>query len=251
MDVAVEACEPLLSVAVHVVRQGVTGVLGGLEERTEQRVLGRTALQNERPVATAPVVGAGQAGLHPLEVGQAVQVVPGLHAGLGAPALVVEGVAALEDHPVDAARPAEQLAARVVDAPSVHERLGVGLVLPVVETVPDRNGQGRRHLDERIEPEVGPPCLEHQHAGPGVGTEPVRECASGGTAADDHDVVRVPARPAHWSAPRTSAGRWARCCARRAWSRGTPRARRARARGRYRTACSRPTRPAARTGGSR
>ena len=202
-DVAVEPREPLLAVAVDVVGQWVAGVLRGLEERPEERVLGGPALEHQRAVTTAPVVGAGDAGLHPLEVRQAVQVVPGLHARLRAPALVVERVPALEDHPVDAAGAAEHLAACVVDAAAVHLRLRVGLVLPVVEPVPDRDGQRGRHLDEGVDPEVGPAGLEHENAGPGVGAEPVREGTAGGAATDDHDVVRVapPARRPHCSEP--------------------------------------------------
>ena len=114
VQVAVEAGEALLAVAVDVVGQRVAGLLHRREERVEQRVLGRAALEHQRPVAAAPVVGAApRAGLHPLEVGQAVGVVPLLHPRLGGPALVVHRVAALEDHPVDARRAAEHLAAGV------------------------------------------------------------------------------------------------------------------------------------------
>ena len=55
------------------------------------------------------VRGCSQRGLHALEVGQAVGEVPGLHAGVGSPALVVQGVAALEDHAVDGLEPPSTL----------------------------------------------------------------------------------------------------------------------------------------------
>src|SRR6185312_13162769 len=93
----------------------------------------RSALEDERAAVAAPLVATGEVVLHLLEVRQAVRVVPGLHPRVGGPPLVVHGVAALEDHPVDAARAAEDLAPRVVDAPPVHERLGLRLVPPVVE----------------------------------------------------------------------------------------------------------------------
>ena len=82
VDVAIERREPLLAVAVDVVGQVIAGLLAGGEERLEQRVRGRTALQDERPVMTAPrIVGRGrEAGLHLLEVRQAMGVVPRLHA---------------------------------------------------------------------------------------------------------------------------------------------------------------------------
>ena len=191
VEVAVEPREPLLPVSVHVVRQRVAGVLDRLEEGTEERVLGRAPLQDERPLPAPPLVGAREAGLHPLEVRQAVQVVPRLHARLGGPALVVQRVATLEDHPVDAAGATEHLAPGVVDAAVVHVRLGVGLVLPVVEPVPDGDRERRGHVDERVDAEVGAPRLEDQHRGAGIRRQTVGQSASGGSAADDHHVVAL------------------------------------------------------------
>ncbi len=172
-DVPVELREALLAVAVDVVGRRIAGLLRRLEERGEQRVRRRPALEAERAaVAAERVVRFGrEAVLHPLEVGQAVGVVPGVHPGIGAPALVVERVAALEDHAVDAAAAAEDLAAGVVDAPAVHERLRLRLVLPVVEPAADRIGEGRRHLDEDVEPVVGPAGLEDEDAVRRVGAE--------------------------------------------------------------------------------
>ena len=249
VQVAVEPREALLAVAVDVVGARVARLDGRVEERREERVVGRPALEHERAVAAAPVVGASEAVLHLLEVGQAVEVVPLLHPRLGAPALVVERVAALEDHPVDRAGAAEHLAAGVEHPAVVEVRLRVGLVLPVVEPVADREGQRRRHVDERVDPEVRAAGLEHQDRRAGIGGEPVGQRAPGRATAHDDDVVPVPAHAR--LIPGTSVARSGGCCARRAWSRGTPPARPRRARGRSRTACSRPTRPAARTGGSR
>ena len=191
VDVPVERREPLLAIAVDVVGQVVAGLLAGGEERREQRVRGRTTFQDERPVVAAPrVVGRGrQAGLHLLEVGQAVGVVPGLHPGIGRPALVVERVAALEDLAVDARRAAEDLAAGVVDAPAVHERLGLRLVHPVVVAAADRERQRRRHVDEDVEPVVGPAGLETRTRVPGSTRQPIGQRAPGRAAADDDEVV--------------------------------------------------------------
>ena len=83
--------------------------------------------------------------------------------GVGAPPLVVQRVAALEDHPVDAARAAEHLAAGVVDPPPVHVRLGLGLVLPVVEATADRERQRGRHVDEDVPQVVGAAGLQDEH----------------------------------------------------------------------------------------
>ena len=153
MDVAVERPEALLAIAVDVRGELVAGLLARGEERPEQRVGGRSPLEDERPVVAAPrVVGGGrETGLHLLEVRQAVGVVPGLHARVGGPALVVERVAALEDLAVDARRPAEDPAAGVVDPATAHERLRLRLVAPVVVAAADREREGGRHVDEHVE----------------------------------------------------------------------------------------------------
>ena len=191
VDVPVERGEALLPVAVHVVGELVAGLLHGGEERAEQRVGGRAALEHQRPGVPAERVFLvrGQAVLHPLEVRQAVRVVPVGHAVVGRPALVVQRVAALEDHPVDAARPAEDLAARVVDAPPVHVRFRLALVLPVVEAVADRDGERGGHVDERVPDVVRAAGLEHEYPGARVGGQPVGQGTARGSAADDDEVV--------------------------------------------------------------
>ena len=159
-----------------------------LEESAEERVSDRPPLQHQRAVAAAVLVGPGQAGLHALEVRQAMRVVPARHARTCRPAGVIERVATLEDHPVDAARAAEHLPASVVDAPPVQIRLGLRLVLPVVEPAADRERQGGRHVDENVPPVVRPPGLQHQNPVSGGG-QPVGQRAARGPAADDEEVV--------------------------------------------------------------
>ncbi len=190
-DVPVERVEALLPVAVDVVREGIAGLLDGPEERLEQGARRGPALQAEGTAVTpVRIVRRGrQAVLHALEVRQAVGVVPALHPGIGRPALVVEGVAALEDHPVDAARAAEHLAPGVVDPSAVHERLGLRLVLPVVEPAADRERQGRRHVDEDVPRIVRPAGLEDEDARRRVRAQAIRERAACRTAADDDEVV--------------------------------------------------------------
>ena len=191
---AVEGPEPLLAIAVDVGRSLVAGLARRLEERPEELVRRRAAFEDERAAAAAVVVGARDARLHALEVGQAVRVAPALEPGLGRPLLVVERVAALEDHPVDRARPAEHLAAGMGDAAPVHERLRLGCVAPVVVRVPDRKRERRGHVDVRVPPGVGAPGLEHEHARSGIGAQPVGEHAAGGAPADDDVVVARHAR---------------------------------------------------------
>jgi hypothetical protein len=192
VDVPVERREPLLPVAVHVVGELEARLTRGLEERAEQRVGGRAAFEHEwAGGASELVVRLGrEAALHPAEVGEAVRVVPRLHPGVGAPALIVQGVAALEDHPVDAARAPEDLASSVVDPAAVHVRFRFGLVLPVVEPVADRERERRRHVDVDVPRVVGPSGLEHEDAVGWVGRQAVGERAPRRPPTDDHEVER-------------------------------------------------------------
>jgi hypothetical protein len=192
VDVPVEGGEPLLAVPVDVAGKRVPSLLHRLEERLEKRTRGQPALEHQGPGRAAELLvrtpGSGQAVLHPLEVRQAVRVVPVGHAGIGGPPLVVERVAALEDHPVNAARPAEHLTARVVDPAAVQERLGLAGIPPVVEPAADRKRERGRHVDERIPRVVRAAGLEHEHPGGGIRGQPVRQGAARRATADD-DVV--------------------------------------------------------------
>ena len=202
VDVAVEGGEAFLAEAVDVLGELVPSLLDRFEERLEERAGGRAALEHQRAVAATELIRPGQAGLHPLEVGQAVRVVPAAHARVRGPALVVQRVAALEDHPVDAAGTAEHLSPGVVDAAAVQVRFGLRLVLPVVEPAADRERERGRHVDEDIPPVVRPPGLQDEHAGGRVGGEPVGEGAARRATADDHEVVARPRHaPSHPAAP--------------------------------------------------
>ena len=193
VDRALPGGEPLRLGAVDVRGALEARLLRGLEERLEQRVGDRSALEPLRAVVAAHRAGlADVAGLQPLEVGEAVRVVPRGHARLGAPPVVVRRVAALEDHRVDAARAAEQPAPRVRDAPTVQEGLRLGLVPPVVEAAPDRHAERRGHLDREVPPVVRAARLQQQHAVGRVGAEPVRQDGSRRSGPDDHEVVLVP-----------------------------------------------------------
>ena len=190
-DVAIKLRETLLAVTVYVIGARVTGLLGRGEERLEQRVGRRTALEGKGTVVPAVRVvrRGGQAVLHPVEVRQAVREVPVAHAGVGTPALVVHRIAALKDHPVDAAGAAEHLAAGVVDAAAEHVRLGFGLVFPVVETTSDGKRQRRRHVHEHVPQRIVAARFEHQNLVTRVGRQAVGERAPCRSAADDHEVV--------------------------------------------------------------
>ena len=191
VHVAIERGKALLAVAVHVLGERIAGLLDGGKEGVEERAARRTALERERAVVAAEgiVRPRGETVLHPLEVGQAVGVVPGLHPAVRRPALVVQRVAALEDHPVDAARAAQDLPARVVDLAAAHERLGLGLVPPVIEAAADRKRERRGHMDEHVPGPVRPARLQHQHAVGRILGEPVGEDTARRATADDDEVV--------------------------------------------------------------
>ncbi len=138
VDIPVEGCEPLLPVAVDVSRSVVAGLLGSFQEGAYQRMAGGAPFQDQWSIPAAVLIDSRQAGFHAFEVGKAMGVIPGFHARIGPPTLEVEGVAPLKDHAVDAARASEHLPPGVVNPASVHEGLGLRLVLPVIEPVPDR-----------------------------------------------------------------------------------------------------------------
>ena len=150
-------------VPVHVIGELVAGLLYRFEEGREQRARGRPAFEHERAVGPPVLVTTGEAGLHAFEVGETMRIVPIRHTRIGRPPLIIKWVAALEDHPVDAARPAEDLPASVIDPPPAHVRFRLGLVLPVVEAVPDGHGQGRRHVDQDVPAVVEATGLEDQY----------------------------------------------------------------------------------------
>ena len=193
VDVAVEPGEALLAVPVDVVGERVARLLRRLQEGAEQRVGGGPAFEHERPAVPAElVVGrGGQAVLHADEVGQAVGVVPGGHPGVGRPPLVVQRVAALEDHPVDAAGAAEHLAPGVRDPPAAHVRLRLGLVAPVVEPAAAGERQRGGHVDEHVPRVVAAARLQHEHPRGRVRRQPVGQRTAGRSAPDDDDVVPI------------------------------------------------------------
>ena len=137
----VHRAEAFLPVAVHVVGRRVAGLPAGFDERAIERIAHLARGDVERTAAAVIVVGALQSRFRALEVGQAVRVGPVREALRGGPAVVVERVAADVDHAVDRRRAAEHAAARAGHAASVHVRLGLRHVGPVVG---GRRRAGRR-----------------------------------------------------------------------------------------------------------
>src|SRR5205823_1478244 len=108
-DVAIEGRESFLSKAVHVIRERIARLLHRLKERRKERALGRTALEVKRALLSAILIfgTSRETALHALEIRQTMRVVPAAHSLIRSPALIIQRISALEDHPVDAARSAE------------------------------------------------------------------------------------------------------------------------------------------------
>src|SRR4051812_40026742 len=94
----VQGCEALLLCTVDVGQHRMACLLGGGEERREDRAIGRSAGERVRTaVAPVGVVLLVEAVLQPPEVGQAVRVVPPGGTALGGPPVEVRPVTALVD----------------------------------------------------------------------------------------------------------------------------------------------------------
>jgi hypothetical protein len=188
-DPLVERREALLPQAVGVGQNRVPRLPHRLEERLEDRPLGRAAHQRVRPAAPARGVDLTDTVLEPAEVGQTVRVIPFPDAGLLGPPVEVGPVTAGVEHPVDAARTAEHLAARMGEAPRLQPGLGFRRVAPVVPPAPDRRPHGERELNRQVPGVVRLARLEHQHLRAGIGAQPVGEDAPRRPTAHDDEVV--------------------------------------------------------------
>ena len=123
-----------------------------------------------------------------LEMRRHIRIGPAVIAGR-CPVVIVAGLAAMIDQRIDGPRPAEHLAARMVDDPPVQSRHGIGAVHPVNRFLMEQNAISDRHLNP--EPAVGRPGLEKQHLMPPAGGQFLGKHAARRPAADD-DVVEFP-----------------------------------------------------------
>ena len=163
---------------------------GGSSPGRARRPVARRRLRYSSAPATAR--------LHALEVRGGNARSPSSRARLGRPLLVVERVPALEDHPVDRARPAEDLPPRVGDAAAVHERLRLGRVAPVVarfEPIGNESAAGMWMYTSHHE--SGRPASEDEDARRRDPRSAGSRGRSRGAAADDDDVVPGPRPPLH------------------------------------------------------
>ncbi len=186
VDVHLALGEALRQFGVDVLADRIAGVAGGLDQRIVQQLAGVDRRHVQGAGAAVVLARAAPAGLHLLEVGQHVGVAPAVVPHLP-PGVVVQRVAAHEEHAVDRRRAAQHLAARQPDATVVQLRLGLGHVAPVELGVEHGPQEADRHLE--IEVVVLAPGLQHQDLDVLVLAEPRGQHAAGRAGADDDVVV--------------------------------------------------------------
>ena len=134
-------------------------------------------------MALVLVEGIVALGLH--EIGQHVAGAPADISEI-APTVVVGILAADDDEAVDRRRPAQDPAARPVDATAAHGGFGLGLETPVDPVVPHRLAVA----DGQMDPEalVAGAGLDERDPVASALAETVRQHATGRAGADDNEI---------------------------------------------------------------
>ena len=149
--------EAFLLVAVDIFGVRVARLHSGLDVGAAQGVELARSGDLERPFSTSEIVSPAVAGLHALEVGQAVRIGPASELVRG-PTVVVERVAAEVHQAVDGRRAAHHPPARIVDGLAIQVTLRLTVVGPVVALALERHREGRGHA-QRVEAAVHRSCL--------------------------------------------------------------------------------------------
>ena len=183
----VHRTKTFLAVTVHVFGARVAGLLTGLDEGFVERVVTGSGAHVQWAAVAAVVVAPFGPCFGLAKVRQAMRVTPVGQVVAARPALVIQGVSADVDHAVDRGGAADHFASRTVDAPVVHEGLGLGLVQPSVARVGHGVGKTRWHVDEQVV--VHRARFQHEHAHVGVLAQAVGQHAAGRARAHDDEVV--------------------------------------------------------------
>ena len=178
--------DTFLRFAIEVGVAGNPGFDARAQKRTAQRMrVGADVRDGDGSSGAAQRALAVRAVLELPEVRQHVAPAPARIAERF-PSVVVLGLAAHEDHGVDRARAAEELAARPVAGPSGERGLGLGAVHPVDARLEEALAVADRHLHP--ETLVAAARFEQQHAVASARGQPVGEHAARGARAHD-DVI--------------------------------------------------------------
>ena len=161
-------------------------LLSGLEHRrADRRPVGLRG--EERPVLAARRASFALPTLGLPEIGQAVVPRPAAVAELR-PVVVILGLAANVDEPVDRRGAADHPAARVDDRAAVGAGVGLGPVLPRQGVVVEHLEEPGRYVDQRVP--VAPARLDQQYFRTGILGQPVGQYAARRAGPDD-DVIRL------------------------------------------------------------
>jgi hypothetical protein len=173
--------------AVEVVGAAHAVLARTTDEGLDQLVLVADVRHRQRPVAAMEGARTALVALGLDEVRQHIVITPAVVAERG-PMVVVFALPADVDQAVDRARSTKGLAARPVDAPPVHVRVGVGMETPVVLRAPHRLAVP----DRQVNPErpVGRARFQQQHAGRRVFAQARRQHGTGGARTDDDEIER-------------------------------------------------------------
>ena len=104
------------------------------------------------------------------------------------PVVVILGLAADVDEPVDRRRAAEHAAARIGNGAAVGAGIGLGLEAPGELLVVEQFHVADRNMDQRVP--IAPASLDQDHASGRVFGKTVGQDAAGRPSADDH-VIRL------------------------------------------------------------
>ena len=119
-----------------------------------------------------------------------MRIIPRGHSCVCAPSLKVEWITPLKNHSINTARATQNLAATVSYTATVHVRLGLRRVHPVVKLASDRKHQGCWHMNKHVKPLVGTASLKNENRIIWIGTQTVSQRATSRAATHNYVVER-------------------------------------------------------------
>ena len=185
VDVERREADAVDALAVEIGVARVLQPLAGLDECLCRRRGAFDVRHRHRAAGAAPRVGAIDAVLHPLEIGQHVVVAPAARAET-LPFVIIAGRAAQEHEAVDGAGAAQHLAARPDHGAAAEPRFGFGLVAPVHLRVRDQLAEPHRNMNPGIA--IASAGLDDAKRHFWIFRQPGRQHAAGGTAAGHDDI---------------------------------------------------------------
>ena len=185
VDVERREADAVDALAVEIGVALVLQALAGLHKGPCRRRGALDVRHRHRAAGAAPRVGAIDAVLHPLEIGQHVVVAPAARAE-ALPFVIIAGCAAQEDEAVDGAGAAQNLAARPDHGSAAETRFRLGFVTPVHLRVRDQLAKAHRNVNPGIT--IASAGLDDAQRHVWIFRQPRRQHAAGGAGAGHDDV---------------------------------------------------------------